>query len=256
MGTVKLCTQGLAKAPYTVEATGLPLYCVEELAYYLYENIYMIDDSLMDEKLYTWLERELGMSTLAEKLRNAQGSGIHVYNQVMTILQAADYHTKKELSDLSEKIKKLSGMQTQERLKYKADELLRNESFWAAVAEYERILGIRQNSRLPVEFYAAVWNNLGCCYAGLFLFEKAASCFESAFQFHKKMEYKERAYYARRLAAYGQEAPEELLEDKSGETFARHAEAVLKEMETECAAVCQRDDFDSSEFLKKREKIY
>lgn len=254
MGTVKLCAHESAKTPYEAEATGLPIYSVEELAYYLYENIYLIDDGIMEEKLYAWIERELGMTELAGKLRNAEGSGIHVYNQVMTILQAADYHTKEELSGLSEKIKKISGMQTQERLKYKADELLRGENYWGAIAEYERILGIRQNSRLSVEFYAAVWNQLACCYARLFLFEKAASCFESAYQFHKEMKYKEQAYYARRLAAYDQTEPEELLDDKISEAFMEQAEDTLKELEKDSAVRCA--EIMPEQFLKIREKKY
>ena len=40
MGIVKICVHELAKNPYYVESTGLHLYSLEELAYYLYENIY------------------------------------------------------------------------------------------------------------------------------------------------------------------------------------------------------------------------
>lgn len=252
MGTVKLCARELSDTPYRVEATGLPIYSVEELAYYLYENIYLIDDSIMEESLYAWIERELGMPELAAKLRGAQGAANHVYNQVMTILQAAAYHTKGELSALSEKIRKISGLQLQERLKYKADELLRGGSFWAAVAEYERILGIRQSGKLPVEFYAEVWEHLGCCYAGLFLFEKAAECFESAYQFHKDARYRERAYYARRLAAVGQETMELPEDGELPEGMLEQAEHTLKELEQESRAACEQ--CSPEEFLKLRMK--
>ena len=75
MGTVKLCVHELAKTPYFVEATGISIYSIEELAYYLYENIYLIDERLIEEKLYTWIERELEMETLAERLRNGKTAG-------------------------------------------------------------------------------------------------------------------------------------------------------------------------------------
>ena len=178
MGTVKLCVHELAKTPYYAEATGIHLYSIEELAYYLYENIYLIDERMIDEKLYSWIEMELGLWKLAERLRNGRGSGNHIYNQVMVILQVSEYYSERELNELSEKIKTISGMQAQERMKYKADDLMQNENYWAAIAEYERILGIRQSSRLTVEFYAKVWNNLAGCYARLFLLDKAAACFE------------------------------------------------------------------------------
>lgn len=254
MGTVKLCVHEMAKTPYLVEATGTNLYSIEELAYYLYENIYLIDERTIDEKLYSWIEMELGMENLAEKLRGGSGSGNHVYNQVMTILNASEYYTPEELERLSEKIKEISSLQAQERMKYKADELAQNENYWAAISEYEKLLSIRQNSRLTVDFYAKVWNNLGGCYARLFLFEKAAACYESAYQFQKIAEYKEKAYYARKLANYGQEEPEELIEDKISEEFVQQAELILKEIEEKSRLECE--NMTSEDFLKAREKSY
>lgn len=254
MGTVKLCVHEMAKTPYYVESTGVHLYSIEELAYYLYENIYLVDEGMIDEKLYTWIEKELGMSVLAEKLRSGKGTGNHVYNQVMTILNASEYYSKEELNALSEKIKTISALQTQERMKYKADELVQNENYWAAISEYERILSIRQNSRLSVDFYARVWNNLAGCYGRVFLFEKAAVCYESAYQFEKTEEYKEKAYYARKLANHGQKEPEELLENKIPEEFAKLSETVLKELEEKSRQECA--NVSPEQFIKVREKKY
>ena len=252
MGTVKLCVHELAKTPYYVEATGISIYSIEELAYYLYENIYLIDEALVEEKLYSWIERELEMEALAERLRNGKTAGNHLYNQVMTILKASEYYSEDELNELSEKIRTISILQTQERMKYKADELLQNENYWAAIVEYERILSIRQNSKLKVDFYAKVWNNLGGCYARLFLFEKAASCYENAYQFQKISEYKEKAHYARKIAGYGQEELEELLESKLSEEFIKQAELVLKDLEEK--SILEYAKIEPEKFLKVREK--
>jgi tetratricopeptide (TPR) repeat protein len=254
MGTVKVCVHEMAKTPYFVEATGIHLYSIEELAYYLYENIYLIDEKIIDEKLYSWIETELGMVKLGERLRNGKNTGSQAYNQVMAILQASEYYTENELGKLSEKIKMISGMQTQERMKYKADELMQNENFWGAISEYERILGIRQSSRLTVEFYARVWNNLAGCYARLFLFEKAAGCYEKAYQFQKIAEYKEKAFQARRLAVYGQQSEEILSEDKISEEFIKQTENIFAELEAKSKAHCEK--ISPAEFLKNCEKNY
>lgn len=250
MGAVRLCMHESAKTPFYVEATGIRLYSIEELAYYLYENIYLVDEQLLEEKLYSWIESELGLIKLAERLRSGRTLGNHIYNQVMTILQASEYYTEHELGELSEKIRNISGMQAQERMKCKADELMQNENYWSAIAEYERILGIRQSSKLSVEFYAAVWNNLAGCYARLFLFEKAAACFENAYQFRKIPEYKEKAYEARKLSVYGQENAEELSEDQISKEMIEHTENLWKELEEKSMAECLRTT--PEEFLKKR----
>lgn len=252
MGTVKICAHEMAKTPYFVEAAGIHLYSIEELAYYLYENIYLIDERLIEEKLYTWIERELEMETLAERLRNGKTAGNHVYNQVMTILKASEYYSEEELNQLSEKIRTISTLQTQERMKHKADELLQNKNYWAAIIEYERILSIRQSSKLKVDFYAMIWNNLGGCYARLFLFEKAASCYENAYQFQKIADYKEKAHYARKLAGYGQEELEELLESKLSEEFVKEAESILANLEEKSKQECK--EILPEDFLKMCEK--
>lgn len=252
MGAVKLCIHKMAKTPYCAEVTGIHLYSIEELAYYLYHNIYLIDDRTIGETLYSWIEKELEMTALAEMLREGKNTGTHVYNQVMTILQASEYYTQEELSLLSEKIKNISGLQTQERLKYKADEMLHNGNYWSAVTEYDRILSIRQSSRLSVGFYAKVWNNLGVCYAKLFLFEKAAVCFENAYRFQKISEYQQAAYYARKLSKYMTAEEEELNERKISEEFIQEAASRMRALEEQSREECKT--LEPQDFFKSRER--
>lgn len=254
MGAVKLCVHKSARTPYFVEATGVHLFSIEELAYYLNENIYLMDDRIVGEKLYSWIEWELELPKLAEKLRAGRNTGNHVYNQVMTILQASDYYSEEELLELSEKIKSISGLQTQERMKYKADELMQNENYWAAVTEYEKILSIRQSSRLSVEFYAKVWNNLAGCYARLFLFKKAAACFESAYQFQKISEYRERAYYARKMEMLVTGEEEQIFEKHLSEEFILQSEEKMRNLREKCKQECK--DITPEKFLKNWEKNY
>ena len=68
------------------------------------------------------------------------------------------------------------------------------------------------------------------------------------------VEYKEKAYYARKLARYGEEEPEELLENKISEEFLQHAEDVLKVLEEKSRIECE--DMNPEDFLKAREKSY
>lgn len=231
MGAVKRCIHPRAEQPYFVKETGIHLYSIEELAYYLYHNLALADEKLIGEPLYLWIEEELKLPKLAEKLKNGQTGGTHVYNKVITILKASEYYSEKEINDVSEKIRKLLGMQTQERIKYRADELLQNDNYWAAIHEYEKLLGIRQNSHLEVAFYGAVYNNLGCCYARLFLFQRAAGCFEQAYQFEKLSEYQRKAYDARKLASYICEETQECLEEKLPEELMKQSEEAFKKLQ-------------------------
>ena len=250
MGLVRLCKHPRAKVPFFVEANGIHLYSIEELAYYLYENIYMIDDSFVGEKLYEWIEKQLELPKLAEWLRSGKSGGSHVYNRVMTILGASEYFSTEELAALSEKITMLSGLQAQERMKYKADDFCNNGKYWAAITEYEKILSIRQSTKLDVKFYANVWNNLGVCYGRLFLFRKAAVCFENAYSFHRVQEYRQKAYYAKLLdgSCDAQMLPKEM------EPLVLSAKQTLTQVENESKKVTE--EMTAEEFLNELECKY
>ena len=63
------------------------------------------------------------------------------------------------------------------RQKLKGDYLVKCGMYSNAMHEYEQILNRRGPGNLGAQFYAEIWNNLGCAYARMFLFEDAADCF-------------------------------------------------------------------------------
>lgn len=188
MGAVLLCKQEQAKTPYYIESMGIRLYSMEELAYFLYQNIYLVDKRMLGARLWDWIRTEIGNGELAERLKKGAEAGSSLQNMVLTILRSVNYHTPEELEQLSSKMKILNTYQEQERLKLRADEYFINGNYQAAVYEYEKILNIRQSERLGVEFYAHVWNNLGVCSSRLFLFGRAAKAFRTSYQYQKDPE--------------------------------------------------------------------
>ena len=42
MGAVIVCGRGQAETPYYIESMGVRLYSMEELAYFLYQNIHAV----------------------------------------------------------------------------------------------------------------------------------------------------------------------------------------------------------------------
>ena len=131
----------------------------------------------------------------------SEGSATNFQNLVISIVGAVDLFTNQELAELGEQLKSLGTMQEQERLKLRADGLLNSRNEWAAAEEYRRILRMHQNTRLGVEFYAAVWNNLGICYVRQFLFERAVECFETSMQFAPHEDTRKYRELAEQLAA-------------------------------------------------------
>lgn len=185
MGAVMICKREPAETPYYIESMGIRIYSMEELAYFLYENIYLVDKRMLGERLWEWLRTEMHNPELAERLKKGAEAGGSLQNMVMAILRSVEYYTQEELAELTAKMKVLNTYQEQERLKLRADEYFVGGNYQAAIYEYEKILDIRQSERLGVEFYAHVWNNLGVCCCRLFLFGRAARAFRTSWQYQR-----------------------------------------------------------------------
>ena len=230
MALVTICKYRRAKTPYFLEQAGLNMYSLEELAWFLYHNICLAEPQMFDDRLCRWLEEEIGSSELARRIRNGKESGTNFQNLVISVVGAVDLFTNQELAELGEQLKSLGTMQEQERLKLRADGLLNSRNEWAAAEEYRRILRMHQNTRLGVEFYAAVWNNLGICYVRQFLFERAVECFETSMQFAPHEDTRKYRELAEQLAAdYGVTVLPVSCEQLKKEDIFHILESVLKE---------------------------
>lgn len=185
MGTVMICKREPAESPYYIESMGIRIYSMEELAYFLYENIYLVDKKMLGPRLWDWIRTEIHNPELADKLQKGTEAGGSLQNMLLTILRSVDFYTQEELTELTARMKVLNTYQEQERLKLRADEYFAGGNYQAAIYEYQKILDIRQSERLGVEFYAHVWNNLGVCCCRLFLFGKAAQAFRTSWQYQK-----------------------------------------------------------------------
>ena len=64
-----LCQVKKAEKPFYIENISTNIYSIEELCYYLYNNLYLVDSSLISNQLCTWLEEELDLPKLAAKLK-------------------------------------------------------------------------------------------------------------------------------------------------------------------------------------------
>ena len=59
-----LCQTKTADSPYFIENISTNIYTLEELCYYLFHNLYLIDDTVMNERLCLWLQDELNLPGL------------------------------------------------------------------------------------------------------------------------------------------------------------------------------------------------
>lgn len=182
MGDLLLCHKETASVPYYVEMMDCNIYSLEELAYFFVCYTDSIAPECMDEELCIWIEQELKLPDLAEKLLHFIQDNGSFAEFVAEILKSSNYCGFDEIAEIRQKLSVFDNKSEIEGKKIRADRLLAQERYEVCIREYQKLLElpkVLEDSQLLV---GNIWHNLGTAYAGLFFFEKAKACFESAYR--------------------------------------------------------------------------
>ena len=193
-----LCQTQVARQPYLIENIQMNIYSIEELCYYLYNNIYLTDRTIMNEGLCRWVENDLGLSSLARKLRGHIGKFAGIEDFVYPVFKEINYLSYDQLKSLNAQLAAFDDATPSGKNKIKADCFMKNGMYMKAINLYQGILDeekLLDESTLQPEqpvsekpgeekaaFLAAVWHNLGCADARLFQMEKACECFMESYR--------------------------------------------------------------------------
>ncbi len=187
MNDITLCTIHTEK-PFYIKEINKNIYSIEELSYYLYNNLYLIEDQFFSEELIDYIENELGLTTIASGIRQIIANKGELGEKISFVIKNSGYYTEKEAEKLENHLVMLCSKTAAERMKAKADILMDTEKYNMAIHYYNSILSKAINNELPERFYGDVYNNLGVAYARLFEYEQAASAFQCAYRLNKSTE--------------------------------------------------------------------
>lgn len=182
MGTYYLCQTPRARHPYYIESIHRNIWSIEELCYYMKENVYLVDETVLSKKLCDWIGTELHLRRLADNLKRALEKEAPADEFVMPIFRECAYLSPTELLYFREKLVQVQIEPMDVRCKMKADYLVNYGMYVSAITEYERILKQRRPGSLGIQFYAVVMENMATAYAKLFRFEEAAECLWESYQ--------------------------------------------------------------------------
>lgn len=198
MSELLLCNNTIASLPYYVENMSLNLYSIEELAYYILNDIYVIDKSFMSQELCGWIEQELKMTKLGEQLRDIMSSKGLLSTYLQCILQESGYCSRDQMEEVLFVIRELEEKSEFECSKLRADRLMEKEKYIASIYEYKRLLDLEDAKEENPVLIGNIWHNLGVAYARLYLFEEAVNCFKQAYKNNRKMESMKECLFAYR----------------------------------------------------------
>ena len=101
-----LCQTQKAEIPYYIENISTNVYSLEELCYYFYHNLYLIDESILNERLCRWFQEELNLPKLAAKLRPLFIRNFSIEEFLYPVFKEINYLTYEEMKSLNIQIQK------------------------------------------------------------------------------------------------------------------------------------------------------
>lgn len=188
-----LCQVKRAKLPYYIENISTNIYSIEELCFYLYHNIYLLDSTIINEELCFWLRDELGLKKLAQKLYGLLDENLKIGDFILPIFKEINYLSLDEFRKLNQQIQKLSQEPQVLRQKLKGDYLMEHGKYVNAIKVYQKALhekienSAQNQDQLGGQFIGGIHHNMGCAYARLFQMEEAIACFSRAYDHLRTM---------------------------------------------------------------------
>ncbi|MCR4908235.1 MAG: hypothetical protein K5985_05335 [Lachnospiraceae bacterium] len=178
-----------AKVPYYMESAGINLFSIEELGYYLYESVFLLDRSLMKSELVRFIERELELPVLADMLNHillVEGS---LSSFVVCILRYLNYCSEAQLAIVEKSLSEGYAEGNMHRRRIRGDKHVKAGRYLDAIREYT-FAESALTDEVPVEETARLYHNMGVAYARMFLFEQAADYFKRSCD----LSYNQKAY--------------------------------------------------------------
>lgn len=243
MGKFILCAGKLAEEPLHFPLTNCDVYSMEELCYYLYENIYTITGETFNRKMVVWLKEQLEMEEMADKLEYMIENKNSMTDIVVSLLCCTDYYTEDEIRDVIKIMNSINNLPLWGRRKMKGDNYLRYRKYTDAAKEYEKILHSRDAEELDVKEYGNILHNLAIAHVHTKTLRFAAQEFKEAYSRNNNEESLKQYLFALKLGKYEKEFAEEII-------YYQVSEDKVKEYLTEL-----RDILNEAESLKVYKKI-
>ena len=211
MGKFILCTGKLAEEPLHFPLTNCDVYSIEELCYYLYENIYTIMEETFNRKMVVWLKEQLEMPEMADKLEQMIENKNSMTDIVVSLLCCSDYYTEEEIREVIDIMNSIANLPLWGRRKMKGDNYLRYKKYSEAAKEYKKILHSKEAAELDVTEYGNILHNLAIAHVHTKTLHAAAREFKEAYSRNNNEESLKQYLFALKLGKHESEFAEEII---------------------------------------------
>lgn len=205
MGKLICCSSPLAKKPYLFPMTRTKVYSMEEVCYYIRNNIYIMQEEVFDESFAEWIREELGMAETADKMDHMRADHNNLKDIVVTLCCSCDYYSEQEINELIKIMDQTAKYTLCQRLQIKADSYLQSGSIESARQEYETLIKSPEMLEAEPEDYGKAYHGLGLANARMGEYRQAAEAFQKAYGYNERPESMEAYLYCLKLGGFDAE---------------------------------------------------
>ena len=188
MGKMVLCSGSRAKRPYVFTSTGFRIYSIEELCYYINNNMCFMDEELCSDALINWIGSELKLDERAKKLKLLKDNRSDCKTILTVLLCSCDYYSEQEIKGILKHYDEMSVMKPIRRNFIRANNYLKKKQYSDAIGEYDRILNSKEAVGLTTEEYGDILHNLAIARIQVKGVKEAAETFKKAYERNQRKE--------------------------------------------------------------------
>lgn len=188
MGKIIICNTKTANNPYTFLNTKVSVYSYEELCYYIYNNMVLIGDEDISERLSAWIRNELELPDLAEKIDGLLEKNAFVQDVMTEILVYGTYYTTDEIREFMTDCQKFRSLSSYELQKLRADGYMKYKHYIKAGAIYDEIIDAMEKENKENDFLGNIYHNKAVALAGNLQMDEAKECFMKAYSLNENDE--------------------------------------------------------------------
>lgn len=246
-----LCSGKRANTPYHFKITGVNIYSIEELCYYLYENIYMVTEELFTPELCEFIEKELELPERAAKMKEMLKLHAGLKDLVVCVLCSCDYYMESEIKHILHIIDEIAGLSQIKRNKLLADQCLAYKNYAEAKRMYQAILSDTDASTLEDKEIGNIFHNLGIIALHLTGFTEAIDLFYQAYEKNHNTESLHQYLFALRLGSSQEDYQKELGRFTNGNAMDHMIREELASMEERITGTNDYKVIKAMETLRK-----
>nr|MBQ8252203.1 hypothetical protein [Lachnospiraceae bacterium] len=198
MSKLYTCIGEKAKNPYSILAGKVKIYTLEELCYCICDFTDLLDEQFLDAGIADFAENELGLTKLADALREMLHSRCLLHEFCDRILSYAEYPDQGIRKKIIDQIRECESLSVVERLIRQADAYHKEKEYYKAQKAYRNLLMMEEVGQ-DVKLTAHLYDKLGCVAAKMFHYETAAYCFEKSCRFSENEKVRKKYILCRRF---------------------------------------------------------